>query len=545
MNATCFNGVADFDFPLEDLQGIAISDKDIVTEKDVAYCGGTVKNANVHPHSLLDDGSVWRVGNRRWNEDWEKKFAEWVEKEIDKDFFKRYKIYTDCADAAISVRAIFARIHHLPVMFAGRHFSQSQKKWAREKTVKNWDEQNWKTALMEDIRFRKALEVWKLGVGTVNLHEDTFPLRVRRESDTTRLASCVRPGTVLLTRGHTRFTKKVDSLSWNPVEELSSTVPSAIRTLSQGPVSLSNFPASESSAKKPDRGVLGWNWIVNCNGKFVKMADSKMPNYSREQYEFHKIYGKNYKNLLAELGRAKALTSPEKEDIDKLVKSLKESLESRVETVTNGYQAYLQDPEAFEDVEGRSYDNYSTPTRDKAILDRFDALEFIIKKHSDSLGMNMADLYKKLSEVKVEITPGKTVNAVQVLWVMRTDESVSDPRVPIEKRWGLELMESEDFIKGQKEKLNMQRRALADYQKKYKEIKENIESSRRGLQRSVNVTVSTRLNPYLSPLSLLSERFAEGYSNDLRAETEDLIEYEMMIEHKKTSIELHKALLQK
>ena len=98
----------------------AISDNQIITATDRRFCGGALANASVSPKTMSDDGSVYRVGNHRWNDAYEVKFGDWVKENVDKDFFVRHDIVTDCADAALAVRAIFARIHHLPVSFNGK-----------------------------------------------------------------------------------------------------------------------------------------------------------------------------------------------------------------------------------------------------------------------------------------------------------------------------------------------------------------------------------------------------------------------------------------
>src|SRR4030042_3839831 len=57
---------------------------------------------------------VWQVGDRRWTVEEECRFEKWVEETMTEDFFIRYKIPTDCADAVYAIRWIYARIAHLP-----------------------------------------------------------------------------------------------------------------------------------------------------------------------------------------------------------------------------------------------------------------------------------------------------------------------------------------------------------------------------------------------------------------------------------------------
>ena len=47
---------------------------------------------------------VWEVGDRRWTVEEEHRFEKWVDETITEDFFIRYKIPTDCADAVYAIR---------------------------------------------------------------------------------------------------------------------------------------------------------------------------------------------------------------------------------------------------------------------------------------------------------------------------------------------------------------------------------------------------------------------------------------------------------
>ena len=47
---------------------------------------------------------VWEVGDRRWTVEEEHRFEKWVEENLTEDYFIRYKIPTDCADAVYAIR---------------------------------------------------------------------------------------------------------------------------------------------------------------------------------------------------------------------------------------------------------------------------------------------------------------------------------------------------------------------------------------------------------------------------------------------------------
>ena len=105
---------------------MAQSDAEIITKDDVAYCAGllTAKNdVKKDMSKVVDDGSVWQVGNTRWSSEWEKKYSDWMASNVvDVNFMTKYDLQSDCTDAAVIKRAIFARLNNLPVLFLALTF---------------------------------------------------------------------------------------------------------------------------------------------------------------------------------------------------------------------------------------------------------------------------------------------------------------------------------------------------------------------------------------------------------------------------------------
>ena len=94
---------------------------------------------------------VWEVGDRRWTVEEERGFEKWVDETITEDFFIRYRIPTDCADAVYAIRWIYARIAHLPAAATttdGRLVGHWSTDWKHLPTHPEWH---------EDERFRAAL----------------------------------------------------------------------------------------------------------------------------------------------------------------------------------------------------------------------------------------------------------------------------------------------------------------------------------------------------------------------------------------------------
>lgn len=272
----------DEDHTFDDLNVATVSDTDIITEDDRLFCPDqNLKNSDISPENLPDDGSLWRVGNRRWNDDWEKKYQQWVKEEVTSSIFEELNFPTDCADAALTIRAIFARIHHLPVSFGGTQFLHTSKDYTRQTSIPHWNEKNWKEDFKKDKRFQTAVNDWNKKIGTINLDKDTYQIELT-DKVSGGMSSCVAPGTIFLSDGHAEFMTFNDS-SIFPYRLSSSTVPSKVRPLAENIIYGFNLEDQGTEKGNKTRGYLWWNWTINCKGKFTKVADEKMPYYSNEQ----------------------------------------------------------------------------------------------------------------------------------------------------------------------------------------------------------------------------------------------------------------------
>jgi hypothetical protein len=451
----------------------AISDSDIRTSSDTRFCGGSQSNSNVSPLEMEDDGSVYRVGNRRWNDRYEKMFGDFVKNEIDKDFFVEFNIVTDCADAALAVRAIFARIHHLPVSFAGNHYRHTSQKYSRYSTINNWSVDTWKENLRADKRFRKALDDWKIGTGTVNIHADTYQLKVRSERDSTRISKHVRPGAVILSKGHTRFVSQIDSLKWEPVTQLASTVPAKVRPLAKTGMDNIGYYEMENE-DRPDRGLLGWNWVINCNGKFVKVRDNQMPYYSPEQNRFKQIYdNKSFTSIIQDLSRARVLKNPQKKDFKLLSDGLADLIEQRVGAVNIGYQAAQRNPQEIMDVEGALYDTYSTPSRDKRLKAYVQNIIRLVDKNQGYIGVDYHIISEPLLDKTIQLEDGKTITYYHFVLALIDGKVSSEPWDTKSKRYG--YSSAIDRKDNASQKLEENKNELIELKEKISQYKEDIE----------------------------------------------------------------------
>lgn len=333
-----------------DLNNATIDDTQIVTEDDLRFCPNqSIKNANISPKDLPDNGSVWRVGNRRWNDEWEKEYQRWIKDNFHSDFFVELDFPTDCADAAIAVRSIFARIHNLPVSFNGDHYSNTQKGHAKYKTVTHWSPSNWKESFKKDTRFKKALKSWLVGTGTINLHLDTYQIDLAGDQPNT-ISSCVAPGTVFLEGGHTQIlTYKEGSMF--PYRLSSSTIPADVRPLEENILSYIGAYNDADPHLAATRGYLWWNWTVNCGGKFKKVKDKNMPYYSSMQEEDNLAgYGEEgefFYDINKAYQQSLGMSDEQIQDslyleAKQLIGEIEKAVDIRMEIVKEGYEACMR-----------------------------------------------------------------------------------------------------------------------------------------------------------------------------------------------------------
>lgn len=278
----------------------SISDSKIMTADDLNYCGGgaplAITKRSIDPTQLPDDGSVWRVGTNRWNQVYQGPGADSSQPKTYEDLYSDFvaqvglnvfvdlQLSTDCVDASIALRMIFARIYHLPeimVWSPTKTYSFTSKGYRKYPTVPNWDPSNWKASYAKDIRFQKFITEVVGAMGTPNIGTNTYPQKIFADSSNSSLASSVKPGALLFSGDHMRLLYKVDtSAAYSPLSEISSTTPAQVRPLREN----TEITLYEKPRESKGTGVLGFLWAYNCGGKFRDVRKDQMANYSLEQY---------------------------------------------------------------------------------------------------------------------------------------------------------------------------------------------------------------------------------------------------------------------
>jgi hypothetical protein len=357
---------------------------------------------------------LWEVGDRRWTVEEEHQFEKWVEENITEDFFIRYKIPTDCADAVYAIRWIYARLAHLPAAATtkdGRQIGHWSTDWKHLSTHPEWH---------RDERFRAALLYLFSKTWTGTLPLDTYPVRISPDS--------VTPGTLfLVTESHTGIICHVflDGSQAHPLQTWESALPVKVQKLSLR-YFFSTRPESHSGS-----GLVKFRWPVFENGEWKYLPAQEHPFYSEEQYTPNFCNG--YADFVEAVGRRIDPTNyAPMEKMVKVMGTITRYLKERVPIVLAGYQQCRNGgcPEASE-----LWESYNTLGRDGMIISLVDHLQQIIA--SNQLDPEKAK--GMMEAIPIEISENRTVTVYHVyqnyLWFS------PHPKDSIEARWGLKKCE--------------------------------------------------------------------------------------------------------
>jgi hypothetical protein len=357
---------------------------------------------------------VWEVGDRRWTVEEERRFEKWVDETITEDFFIRYKIPTDCADAVYAIRWIYARIARLPAAATtrdGKWIGHWSPNWKHLPTHPEWH---------TDERFRAALLYLFPRTWTGTLPFDTYPVRISADS--------VTPGTLfLLTESHTGIIGHVllDGSHAHPLQTWESALPVRVQKLS------SRYFFSGRPESKAGSGLVKFRWPVYENGEWKYLPVKEHPFYSEEQYtsDFRKGYA-DFVEAVAK--RIDPINRDSMEKMRKVMGTATRYLRERVPIVLAGYQECHNGgcPEASE-----LWEIHSTAGYDGMLISLMDHLSQIIE--SNHLDQEMAK--RMMEAISIDISENRSVTLHHVyqnyLWFS------PHPEDSIEARWGLKKCE--------------------------------------------------------------------------------------------------------
>ena len=357
---------------------------------------------------------VWEVGDRRWTIEEERRFEKWVEENITEDFFIRYNIPTDCADAVYAIRWIYARMAHLPAAATtkeGKLIGHWSTDWKHLPTHPEWD---------QDERFRAALLYLLPKTWTGTLPFDTYPVRISPDSLT--------PGTLfLVTESHTGIIGHVflDGSYVHPLQTWESALPVKVQKLS------SRYFFMGRPESKAGSGLVKFRWAVPGNGGWKYLPVKEHPFYSEEQYTsgFSKGYA-DFAEAVAK--RIDSATYGSMEKLARVMGTITRLLKERVPIVLKGHQECLNGgcPEGSE-----WWEIQSTAGRDETIVILMDHLSQIIE--SNHLDREMTK--KMMEAISIDISKDQSVTFYHLyqsyLWLS------PHPEDSIEARWGLKKCE--------------------------------------------------------------------------------------------------------
>jgi hypothetical protein len=368
------------------------------------------KIARPSPHPNESSDQLWEVGDRRWTVEEERRFERWVEETITEDFFIRYKIPTDCADAVYAIRWVYARMAQLPVAATtreGRWIGHWSTDWKHLPTAPEWE---------KDERFRAALLYLLPKTWTGTLPFDTYPVRISPDS--------VTPGTLfLVTASHTGIIGHIfpDGSHPHPLQTWESALPVKVQKLSL------RYFFSGKPDPKARSGLVKFRWPVSENGEWKYLPVEEHPFYSEEQYTSGFCQG-NGDFVEAVARRIDPTSYPPMEKIIKVMGTTIRLLKERVPIVLAGYQQCGNGdcPEGSE-----SWEIHNTVGRDGMIVSLMDHLSQIIElNHLDQ------EVAKGMMEtILIDISENRSVTLYHVyqnhLWLS------PHPGDSIEARWGL------------------------------------------------------------------------------------------------------------
>lgn len=356
--------------------------------------------------------TLWNVTNQ-WDWSWELKFTEWVKAEIDPSWWRVHGLATDCADAIIAARWVFARNNALPManrLGSGNWFTQRSVKaeWETLPTAPEW---------FNDQRFLAALNYLMNFTFTHTLWKDSYPVAVNTAS--------ILPGGYYLSlhgnTGHTQFVYQIgQGASDVPLTTLNSTVPREKRDLME-------FLFLEAATSEDSSGFVRMRWPV-WNADVVDLAPAaQMPHYSLEQYasDFVKY---PHNNFWQEVFFKLDPSADYNRILLKIAKQLKDMFTARISIVEQGYKVCHAAPCAKGSAD---FEAWSTPSRDERIFETISIFDQI-----SSMTMPGSDVRAILHQTVLTLN-GYDYSVRDLMGSWRMQVYSSDPNDPPSVRWGL------------------------------------------------------------------------------------------------------------
>lgn len=358
---------------------------------------------------------IW-IPKNNWSWDWELKFAHWIQNDVDTDFYQKYTLKTDCADVMYSLRWIFARINYLPA--ANKTMDGV---WFTHRSLKNeWKDLKTNSDWSKDQRFLAGLKFIMKQSYTHTLHKDSYPIALN--------ATAMLPGSFHLVvagkSGHTMVIyRQLPATDGVRVMVMASTVPSAVRVLSEHMIYPTKFDPQSSSIRR-----MRWPVI---NGEKVSLVEpEKMPHYSLEQFTENEV---NVNRILNPNPNWRV-------EYDQAIASVVELLNQRKTAVENGFKACAPNKCA---ADSSLYDQHSTPSRDHRLKQAINYLE-------NEIAQNYQDYAIRKTDEKIFNLFNESFSLAQIFRVVNSSLFSSNPNDDLGRRW---LLGGQNFTRVHKEEL--------------------------------------------------------------------------------------------
>jgi hypothetical protein len=363
--------------------------------------------------------SLWPV-TQAWSVQWETKYRQWIEREVDEEFMNKNSIATDCADVALVFRWVFSRINGLP---AANRLAGTGQLFTQDSLMEEWLELPTNPDWRMDKRFLAALDYILEMTYTHSLILDSYPIAIN--------SAVLNPGAIFLylfgDEGHTLFVHRLTDgrAGEAPLRTLSSTVPKDVRTL---------FDSEFTDSTQPETaGFIRPRWPEkDAQGLWRLRPRDQMPLYSLEQYDPEATAGIDFQTFVFDrvAPNRKVDLAMQFED---LITQLETLFNFRVDYVNQGNAACypnLCPPNS------QAYRDWSTPARDQRIADRIATAKRFVARQPEFRGewnQYLSSVYIMVEDQgqSLELTLDDLINT----WAARRYSS--DPNDAIFKRWGV------------------------------------------------------------------------------------------------------------
>lgn len=366
------------------------------------------------------NSNLWPARNQ-WSESWEWEYAQWLKREIQDDFFMRTNIATDCADALIGYRWIFARIHSLPVanivsdtgaLFG--HFSM-RRQWENLPTATNWyDDQLFLTALNYAMDMTSTRTI---------MANDGFHVAITKKG--------LQSGAFIVSQtngtGHIRTITQnfFDEPAELPLYTYSSTAPREVRALYREAFIDQAWP------QRGTREIMAFRWPIVSGNSWILMRKESDPRYSNEQFSTA-LQAKFPSFIQFVLSRVKENYNPFTL-VATGIDDLTNYTNIRIKIVRDGF-SYCQNHNCAPGTQ--AYEDWSTPNRDYKYLLKFSEIEDLVKAFDPMYPGLYEHWNSSLASTFLDIE-GYNLSLEKLRSLFLKKLTSYDPRDSVLKRWGL------------------------------------------------------------------------------------------------------------